>query len=128
MSRRKPLIRSILNGGRREIDQAVPANDVTADDVQLLREILIQMEREKVFGDFDARQLSEQKACKAIKKDNAQTSTKKRPSPKHNKALKEAERAALQKPLTPKKYRQLMDEHLEILPLVYKKMDKNSSH
>jgi hypothetical protein len=127
MSKRKPLIRSFLNGKPRGRDQTMPANEEAADDVQLLHEISFQMEQEKSSGSFDVTCPGEHIPCPIVEKEDVRPGAKKRPSPKYNKALKEAERAAILKPLTPKKYRQLVDEHLEILPLVYKKMDKNTS-
>ena len=127
MSKPKPLIRSFLNGKRRGRDQTMPANDEAADDVRLLHEISYQIEQEKFSGRFDATCPGEHIPCPIVEKDGVRPGAKKRPAPKHNKALKEAERAALQKPLSPKKYRQMVNEQLEILPLVHKKMDKNTS-
>ncbi|MGA9138863.1 MAG: hypothetical protein WBZ29_01475 [Methanocella sp.] len=127
MSKSKPLIKSILNGERRGCDHTMPANDEAADDVRLLHEIAFQMEQEKVSGSFDSTCPGEHKPCPFVEKDDDRHGVKKRPVPKHNKALKEAEQAALQKPLTAKMYRQIIKDHMEILPLVYKKMDKNNS-
>jgi hypothetical protein len=127
MSKRKPLIRSFLKGKRRSRDQTMPANDEAADDVQLLNEISFQIEQEKFSGGIDVMCLGEHKSFPFVEKDEVRPGAKKRPAPKYNKALKEAERAALQKPLTPKMYRQMVNEQLEILPLVHKKMDKNVS-
>ena len=124
MSKRKPLMRSFIKGKRRSRDQPMPANDEAADDVQLLQEISFQIGQEKFSGSFDVTRPGEHKSCTAVDRDNFGPGAKKRPAPKHNKALKEAERAAMQKPLTPKKYRQMVNEQLEILPLVHKKMDK----
>lgn len=125
--KRKPLIRSVLKSERRGRDQTTPAKDASADDVKLLQDIFFQMEHEKLFGNFDPSRLDKQKFNPAVEKDDVRPDAKKRPAPKHNKALKEAEQMALQKPLTPGKYRQIMNDHLEVLPLVCKKMDKNTS-
>ena len=127
MPKRKPMIRSILNGTRRDRDQTVPAKDEVTDDVRLLREISLQVEQEKFSGSFDARRPGEHKKCLSVDKEDIHPGKSKRPAPKHNQTLKEAERAAMQKPLTPIMYRKMIKEHLEILPLVYKKMDKNNS-
>ena len=126
MSKRKPLIGSILDGGRKDGDRTAPANDETTDDVRLLKEISRQVEREKIFGSFDATRPGEHVHRPTVDIDDVYKGAKKRPAPRHNKLLKEAERAALQKPLTPKRYQQLMKEHLEILPLVRKTMDKKA--
>lgn len=127
MPKHKPLIRSILKGKRRDPDQTVPAKDEVTDDVRLLEEISLQVEQEKFSGSFDATRPDEHKTCLRTKMDDILPGKRKRPAPKHNKALKEAERAALLKPMTPGKYRQMMKEHLEVLPLLYKKMDENPS-
>jgi hypothetical protein len=126
MPEHKPLIKSILNGKRRGRDQTLPANEVLADDIQLLHEISFQIEQEKTSGNFDATCPGAHKPYPVAKKADVRSGVKKK-LPKYNKALKEAERAALQKPLAPKRYMQLVNDQLEILPLVYKKMDKNSS-
>ena len=127
MPKRKPMIRSILNGTRRDRDQTVPAKDEVTDDVRLLQEISLQVEQEKFSGSFDATRPGEHNVCLSGKMDDILPGKRKRPAPKHNKALKEAERAALEKPLTPKMYRQMMNEHLELLPFVFKMMDKYCS-
>jgi hypothetical protein len=123
MPKSKPLVRSILKGERRGRDQTMSSIDEATGDVQLLHEISYQIEQEKVFGGFDATCPGEHKSCPTIEKDGAHRGAKKKPSPKHNMALKEAERAALQKPMSPNKYRQMMKEHLELLPFVFKMMD-----
>lgn len=123
MPKHKPLIRSILKGKRRDPDQTAPAKDEVTDDVRLLEEISLQVEQEKFSGSFDATHPDEHKTCLRMKMDDILPGKRKRPAPKHNKALKEAERAALLKPMTPNKYRQMMKDHLEILPIVYKVMD-----
>ncbi len=127
MSKRKPLIGSILDGGRQGQDRTAPAQDEAADDVRLLKEISLQVEREKIFGSFDATRPGEHVHRPTVDSDDVHEGRKKRPAPRYNKLLKEAERAALQKPLTPKKYQQLVKEHLEILPLVRKTMDKKAT-
>ncbi|OPY26027.1 MAG: hypothetical protein A4E28_02741 [Methanocella sp. PtaU1.Bin125] len=126
MSQSRPLIRSILKGKRRGNGQPAPASDELTDDVRLLEEISLQVEREKFSGGFDARHPGEHKASLQAKMDDLRAGRRKKPAPKHNRALREAERAALQKRMTPGRYRQMMKEHLEILPLVYKKMDNNA--
>lgn len=128
MSKRKPLIRSILNGNRPGPGQPAPANEEATDDVRLLREISFQVEQEKLSGFLNMIRPGEHKACLRTNKDDARPpGRRKRPAPKHNKALKDAEQAALQKPMTPLRYRQVMKEHLEILPMVFNIMDKNGS-
>ncbi len=84
------------------------------------------MEQEKTLGRFDATCPEVHVPCPMAGKGDVRSGVRKRP-PKHNKALKEAERAALQKPLTPKMYRQMIKDHLEILPFMFQMMDKDSS-
>lgn len=92
-----------------------------ADELRLLQDISRKAVLELAGGSFDS-------LCRRERKnDTEQPDTPKRPAPKYNKALKEAEQAAIHKPLTRRRYSQLMKEHVDLLPYMFNIMDSYST-
>jgi hypothetical protein len=118
-----------IKGGRQQgRDHTTLMRREVADEMRLLQELSRKAEQDNASQSFDVTACREQKGGQAVDEGDVQPDAlPKRRAPRYNKALKEAEEAAKHKPLTQKKYRQLMQEHVDLLPYMLDIMESNSS-